>query len=309
MSNGDLRYNFDQVSIMGRSLYITGWSERLSPRVILYGKELSTLWERVDRPDVANFFGDPSASKWGFVIMALLPPERIDRTQLVVELHREAVFADPARHLFAMEDQPGIDMIEGFLATVAREKGSLIEIGSRARSGNSYRNLFPDDINYRGLDITPGPNVDIVGDAHEMSLFVHERFDFAFSISVFEHLLMPWKVAIEMGKILKLGGMAYIMSHSAYPLHDEPWDFWRYSKEAWGGIFNAHTGFEVVNAQYRLPAQVVPKYISDPGLEDVSSSFNYLASACVVRKISEPIVEWSQKTSDVYNLNYDHGAG
>src|SRR5215469_14253331 len=46
-------------------------------------------------------------------------------------------------------------------------------------------------------------------------------------------------------------------SHWAYPVHDEPWDFWRYSKETWKGLFNSHTGFEVVNAQYRYPAYIV----------------------------------------------------
>jgi hypothetical protein len=141
-----------------------------------------------------------------------------------------------------------------------------------------------------------------------MSKVIHRQFDFIFSISVFEHLLMPWKVAIEMNKVLCIGGLAYIGSHSTYPLHDEPWDFWRYSKEAWSGIFNAHTGFELVRAAYAYPAYIVPCLISEPGRAEISTNMNYLNSACVVRKTGNAIVSWDARTADVYNLNYSHGA-
>jgi hypothetical protein len=46
-------------------------------------------------------------------------------------------------------------------------------------------------LHYIRVDVTPGANVDIVGDAHHLSRAVHETFDHAFSIAVFEHLLTP----------------------------------------------------------------------------------------------------------------------
>jgi hypothetical protein len=53
-------------------------------------------------------------------------------------------------------------------------------------------------------DIKVGENVDIVGDAHRLtSLFKAGQFDFAYSISVFEHLLWPWKVALELNTDFK----------------------------------------------------------------------------------------------------------
>ncbi|WP_292036775.1 MULTISPECIES: methyltransferase domain-containing protein [unclassified Brevundimonas] len=307
ISDDALDYNLDQVSILGRALYIGGWARALSPRILLDGRDLPFMTERVVRADVASFFDEPDAATWGFVLVAMLPEGRIDRTRLTVQLRIDVVLTDPARFIIAGEDYAGKALIEGFISKVHETKGSLLELGSRARSGNSYRGLFPDDIEYTGIDITSGPNVDVVGDAHSMSDVIDKRFDYIFSISVFEHLLMPWKVAIEMGKVLKPGGLAYIQSHSAYPLHDEPWDFWRFSKNAWSALFNAHTGFEVVDAQYRYPAFVVPKLIGEAGHEDVSTSMNHLVSACLVRKVGEPKVEWAANTADVYDLGYSHG--
>ena len=45
---------------------------------------------------------------------------------------------------------------------------------------------------YVGFDIARGPNVDVVGDAHELSRhFPADHFDAVFALSVFEHLAMP----------------------------------------------------------------------------------------------------------------------
>jgi SAM-dependent methyltransferase len=128
----------------------------------------------------------------------------------------------------------------------------VLEIGSRARSGNTYRHLVHPEVDYVELDVAAGPNVDIVGDAHHLSRHVDATFDAVFSISVFQHWLMPWMVAIEMNRVMKPGALAYIQSHPAWPLHEEPWDFWRFSKDAWNGLFNAHTGFEMVDKGYAM---------------------------------------------------------
>ena len=164
-------------------------------------------------------------------------------------------------------------------AVAQKPDPSLLEIGSRARSGNVYRGWFPEKLDYVGMDVHAGPNVDVVGDAHHLSRCVNRRFDFMFSMGTFEHILMPWKVALEMNKTLNDGGQALIISHPSWPLHDEPWDFFRFSKDSWHGIFNVHTGFRVVDAQYQFQASIVPIFSNAPHLDNMSTFPTYLLSS------------------------------
>jgi len=78
----------------------------------------------------------------------------------------------------------------------------VLEIGSRNVTGISRRNLFPNCREYVGFDILPGESVDVAGDVHKLSeYFSLEYFDIVYSISVFEHLLFPWKAVIEINKV------------------------------------------------------------------------------------------------------------
>ena len=120
------------------------------------------------------------------------------------------------------------------------------EIGGRDRSQRTIKEKFP-NAEYVVVDIVAGENVDVVADAHQLSsVFENSSFDFVISASVFEHLLMPWKVALEINKILRPGGSLWISSHQTVGLHDSPWDYWRFSRDSWTGIFNKNTGFEIV---------------------------------------------------------------
>lgn len=73
------------------------------------------------------------------------------------------------------------------------------------------------------LNIGPFPNVDIVGDAHELP-YADESVSAIHSEAVFEHLGDPNKAAAECARILKPGGRAYIatpflQAYHGYPHH------------------------------------------------------------------------------------------
>lgn len=142
------------------------------------------------------------------------------------------------------------------------------------------------------MDILAGPNVDIVGDAHELErMFGRNRFVAAFSRSVFEHLAMPWKVAIELNHVLVPGGLLYNGTHQTWPLHEQPWDFWRFSQHSWSTLFNAATGFEVVEAVCGEPARIHP-YRSNPATRSLPDCPAYLGSASIVRKVAGTALAW-----------------
>ncbi|MBL9079218.1 MAG: hypothetical protein JNL08_17075 [Planctomycetes bacterium] len=88
--------------------------------------------------------------------------------------------------------------------------------------------------------------------------FPADTFDAMVSVAVFEHLLMPWKVAIEMNKVLRVGGVVRLTSHESFPLHEEPWDFFRFGTACWDTLFNQVTGFAVIGRSRVGEARVVP---------------------------------------------------
>lgn len=193
----------------------------------------------------------------------------------------------------AAHGDPYFQSWENFWIQVARfQAGTVLEVGSRARSAITRRHRVPAHLDYVGLDILAGPNVDVVGDAHELSrLMGGRKFVAIFSTSVFEHLLMPWKVALEMNKVLEPGGIIYTSTHHTWPLHEEPWDFWRFSKTTWQALFNPATGFEILEAVTGEPARIHPCRTS-PVTRDMPASPAYLGSASIVRKVAETTLEW-----------------
>lgn len=199
---------------------------------------------------------------------------------------------------------PGHGLFNTFLAGLREAPaGRFLEVGSRARSGVTRRGLVPEGWDYTGLDIVPGENVDLVGDAHVMSgLLPRGGFQAAMSLSVFEHLAMPWKVAVELAKVMAPGGVVYIQTHQAFPLHDEPWDFWRVSNEAWPALFNRHTGFEIIEAAMAEPTFSVP-HRWHPGV-NYGDALGWALSSVLVRKVGEPLVEWPVPLSDVARDHY-----
>lgn len=198
---------------------------------------------------------------------------------------------------------------ENFLAALAKfDSGAVLEIGSRARSGITRRHRVPRHLEYVGVDIVAGPNVDLVADAHELSRALEGRkFIAAFSTSVFEHLAMPWKVALELNRVLEPGGIVYTASHQTFPVHDEPWDFWRYSPHTWSCLFNAETGFEVVETAVGERARIYPCRTSDV-TRDLHLSPAWLGSACLARKVAETSLTWPVSTSSVTKSAYPAGS-
>lgn len=185
----------------------------------------------------------------------------------------------------------------------ANSQPVLLDIGGRARSKVDRSQQFP-GIQYDVLDIVEGDNVDIVGDAHELTKFcTPESYDGIMCVSVFEHLLMPWKVGIEMNKCLKVGGVALIHTHQTIGMHDLPWDFFRYSSDCWPAIFNRKTGFEIISSAMDSEHYLLPFIIRD-GKDDAERSAGFEGSAVLVRKIGPSTLDWPVLTSEIIETSY-----
>jgi SAM-dependent methyltransferase len=130
----------------------------------------------------------------------------------------------------------------------------VLEIGSRCVSSQAHWKRFFPDVQYTGIDIIEGENVDLVADAHKLSeYFEKDTFDLVISFAVFEHLAMPWIVAEEVSKILKVGGHVAIETHFSYSEHELPWHFFQFNSTALECMFNEALGFEVIDSGLDSP--------------------------------------------------------
>jgi SAM-dependent methyltransferase len=183
--------------------------------------------------------------------------------------------------------------------------GRVLEIGSRARSGTVYRGIVPSHLAYTGLDILEGPNVDVVGDAHELERSVgFGQFNVVYSIAVFEHLAMPWKAALSINRVLAHGGILYAGTHQTFPVHERPWDFWRFSDRAWHSLFNSATGFEVLGTAMGEPADIVPR-ASKAAVWGIDNQPAFLTCGVLARKVGQPRVGWPVSIADLDDAGFD----
>jgi len=187
--------------------------------------------------------------------------------------------------------QPAFKAGIGQQAAQRTERPRLLDLGGRARSGNEYGSDYP-ECAITTFDIVEAAGVDIVGDAHELSRhFPPDSFDFILCVSVFEHLLMPWKVVLEMNRIMKPGGLAFIHTHQTIGIHDAPWDFLRFSQYCWPGFFNAATGFEIIDTTAAHFQHIVPRAWTER-YQSAERSGGFETSSVLVRKTAPARLDW-----------------
>jgi SAM-dependent methyltransferase len=184
---------------------------------------------------------------------------------------------------------------------------SILELGSRNVTGTTRRGLFPNAGEFVGFDIRSGPGVDVVGDAHRLSSVVPlDRFDVVFAISVFEHLLFPWKVVLEINRVTKPGGLVFVSTHPAWPAHELPWDFWRYQPAAFQALFHHSTGFELLSVSDGLPCKAY-SLVDDPPSRPIYRQTMNQGVVALARKIGpvrDDLVRWDVDVASVTDTMY-----
>lgn len=109
---------------------------------------------------------------------------------------------------------------------------------------------------YLMSDIDSGTDVDLVMDAHEMTIG-DGSISALVAVAVWEHLARPWIAAREVARVLRSGGIALVETHQTFPLHGYPDDRWRFTIESLSMIFE-DAGMEVLDCRYQYPCKIVP---------------------------------------------------
>lgn len=111
-----------------------------------------------------------------------------------------------------------------------------------------YRSLIQSKADkYVCLDAQSGGHVDVIGDVLQMP-FQDESFDTVICNQVMEHVSMPAKLISESYRVLKPGGHFICTAPFLEPVHSDPGDFFRYTKEGLVSLC-ASQGFKIVRSQ------------------------------------------------------------
>ena len=187
-----------------------------------------------------------------------------------------------------------------------REGFRILEIGSREVTANSIAREVFDKAEYIGFDYYEGHNVDVVGDAHKLSSYFNEneKFDLIYSSACFEHFAMPWIVATETAKMLKVGGHVFVETHFSYSSHERPWHFFQFSDMALRVLFSDALGFECIEAGLSNPIVGRFSKFADEYLINKPVQGLYCHSAFLGKKIKE-ITNFSWDKVDLQDLVKD----
>jgi ubiquinone/menaquinone biosynthesis C-methylase UbiE len=124
--------------------------------------------------------------------------------------------------------------------------GKLIDIGCGIKP---YKELLASTVDeHIGVDhvetFHDKDNIDLFGTAYEIPA-KNDEFDSALCTFVLEHLEEPDKAINECNRVLKEGAYALYMMPHIWHLHEEPRDFYRYTKYGLAYLFSKNN-FEIV---------------------------------------------------------------
>ena len=125
-------------------------------------------------------------------------------------------------------------------------RGRLLDVG--AGSFSRYSKFF-DVQEYIKMDVQPGKNVDVVGRAENIPLEA-ESFDSLVCTQVLGDIKNPLEALKEFFRVLKPGGMVLLTESFINEMHDEPRDFWRFTKFGLEYLFQ-EAGFKIVGIDQR----------------------------------------------------------
>jgi SAM-dependent methyltransferase len=126
-----------------------------------------------------------------------------------------------------------------------RARGRLLDVGCGVKP---YRALFPAVTEHLGIErpgtLSKSRVVDVWGDALALP-FRAASFDTVLCSEVLEHVPEPGRLFEEAARMLKPGGMLILSTPQVWGLHEEPFDYYRFTRYGLSHLARA-SGLEVV---------------------------------------------------------------
>lgn len=130
------------------------------------------------------------------------------------------------------------------LARYAKPEGRLLNVGSK-----NVR-ITPNSVN---LDLYPGPEVDVIGDAHDLP-FDDESFDIVVQYALLQMVEDPPRVVREAHRVLRPGGTIFVDVPFIQPFAPEvaSVDKWRFTHHGLRTLFEKH--FDILESGVSIAA-------------------------------------------------------
>lgn len=115
---------------------------------------------------------------------------------------------------------------------------NLLDVGSYDVNGTYRPMVERRGWQYTGLDISAGPNVDVVAPDPYHFPFADNAFDVVISGSTMEHVQAIWLWVPELARVLRPGGLLAIITHTNIVYHPYPVDCWRVMIDGMSYLFD-----------------------------------------------------------------------
>ena len=189
----------------------------------------------------------------------------------------------------------------------------VADLGAMDVNG-SYRQLFGPSADYVGFDLESGPGVDIVLDDPYRLPLKDASVDLVISGQTLEHCAYFWQLFSEIARVMKDGGVAFVIAPSAGPIHRYPVDCYRFYPDSyqalaqWSGLRLVHCWMDergpwrdlvgVFQKGHGLSRRTQPPTSSavlldgtpnpDPAAEVMSGQLGYLDALTAVHALLRP---------------------
>lgn len=136
------------------------------------------------------------------------------------------------------------------LALSLAERPTVLIVGGGSR-GAGTEALYENAALHRiAFDIYASPLTDFIADAHRIPL-KSQCIDAVWVQAVLEHVLDPWRVAAEIHRVLKPGGIVYAETPFLQHVHEGAYDFTRFTESGHRWLFRR---FEAIDSGVVLGA-------------------------------------------------------
>lgn len=120
---------------------------------------------------------------------------------------------------------------------------------------SNLRSYFPGK-QYIGTDFRQGPGVDVVLDLHKIDL-PDSSVGTVLLLDTLEHVEYPHQAMSELYRILKPDGVIVMSSTMYFIIHDYPYDYWRFTPEAFRSLLKQFRHSSVIAAGENLLPHIV----------------------------------------------------